>query len=214
MRMQTLLLAILLVTLPAAAQFDNTGDDEWSKNKAFIDVSVRLGALNRKGITFNGRNNTLFEGGGALSFYLLPETLAHRFKVLVNADVVSLSREQFFDFDLGAEVQINQSLFFLNSSIGFEVIQAPRFDLTVHYGGALTVDDTNFLIENNFGEFEDVCRFQAFAPECPTRTGFMGNGGVGFRVFPKENGRFFLGMDYTRFAGGINQTVGTFGWAF
>lgn len=212
--MRIILMAVLLFTLPAAAQFDNTGDDEWTKNNAFIDVSVRLGALNRKGITFNGRNNTLFEGGGALSFYLLPETLAHRFKVQVGADVASLSREQFFDFDLGAEVQINQSLFFLNSSIGFEVIQAPRFDLTVHYGGALTVDDTNFLIETFLGEFNNVCHLSAFAAECPTFKSFLGNAGVGFRVFPRENGRFFLGMDYTRFAGGINQTVGTFGWAF
>ncbi len=212
--MRNILLAVMLITLPAAAQFDNTGDNESLKNKAFIDVSVRLGAINRKGITFNGTNHTLFTGGGALSFYLPPEFLAHRFKVQVGGDVASLSTEQFFDFDLGAEVRIERNLIFVNSAIGFEVIQAPRFDLTVHYGGALTVDDTNFLIETFLGEFNDVCHLSAFAAECPTFKSFLGNAGVGFRAFPRENGRFFLGMDYTRFAGGINQTVGTFGWAF
>ncbi len=211
--MQNILLAVLLVTLPAAAQFNNS-DDEWDKGHAFGDFSVRLGALNRKQITLNGTNHTLFTGGGALSFYLGRKSVAHRFTFRVAVDAVSLSSEQFFDPDLVSEVRIEQFLFFVNSSIGFDVIQTSRFDLTVHYGGALTVDNTNFKLENTFGEFENVCRLKAFASECPTFTGLLGNGGVGFRVFPNENGRFFLSMDYTRFAGGINQTVGAFGWAF
>ena len=146
--------------------------------------------------------------------YLGQGSVTHRFSLQFAGDYLPISSAEFFDPGLSSDVRIREELGVFNPALGFDILQTSRVDLTVRYGGAAVGNFTRLLLRERTGSFEDVCNLEAFEESCPTRWSLLGNAGVSFRIFPRENGRFYFGADYTRFATAKNQFVGTFGWAF
>ena len=112
-----------------------------------------------------------------------------------------------------------ERLYLVNFAVGIDAIQTSRFAITLHGGGALARD--HFVVQE-FSPFGGTFGSGGFVGACNLGPGlcqsiwnFIGNGGVEARVVPKKNwSLFFIGVDYTRFAGAKDQTVFTTGITF
>ena len=111
-----------------------------------------------------------------------------------------------------------ERLYLLDFAVGLDVVQSSRFFITLHGGAAVSRDR---LVLQGYSAYGGTFRTGGFVNAC--RSGpdycqsiwnFLGNGGVeGCWTF-REDSPFFVGADYTRFAGGKNQIMFTTGLTF
>lgn len=128
-------------------------------------------------------------------------------------DYLPVSRQDYYNFELKSPARIREHLFIANPGIGLDV-QGSGFVLAFHYGLAAVGKWTSLALLDRYDRYENVCSLQAFSTSCPLAWNFLGNGGGGVRAFPLRNNPFYLGIDYTRYAGRKNQLVGTIGAIF
>ncbi len=202
---------ILAATIPGAAQEEPRGFEKASNHGA---ADLRAGAGWGRASSLVERGGGQFDIGFGLLAYFGQEGVRHRFGFNFALDFLPVDTTDFFDETLGTRARLSKQLLILNPGLGFDVVQTPHVDVTLHYGGALVANLTRFELRNTFGQFEDVCNLEAFRNLCPTRWGFLGNARVGARFFPRRNHPFYFGVDYARYALGRNHLVGTIGLAF
>jgi hypothetical protein len=177
-------------------------------------VELRLGAHWKQGLRQQELEETKFSGGFRGIYHPIDRPGIRRLSVQFAFDYVPVSTIEYFDQQLGSPARFRDEILIVNPTLGFDVVQSPRVDLVVRYGGALTGNRTRFELPNFLGQYQDVCRFQGFEDLCPSRWNFLGNAGAGARFYPSRWGNFFFGADFTRYAFSRNQLVGTLGWAF
>ena len=179
-----------------------------------VTFDVRGGVAHQESGTLNDKSSTLGAVGLGFSVQFGRDLKFQRWRFGVAFDVVPLSGETFFDPVLDDDVRIEDDLIIVNPRIGFDIVQKPKADLTLYYGGAAVGVTRTFMLRGAFGDFESVCNFNAFRDECPERWNWLGNAGVSLRYYPKANGRLYVGSDYTRYATGKNSVMGTIGIRF
>jgi hypothetical protein len=121
--------------------------------------------------------------------------------------------------DIASDIRDKERLYLVNFSLGVDAIRTSRLDLIVHGGGAISRD--HFVVEA-FTPFGGAFGTGGFAGACSEGPGicdsvwnFLGNGGAEALFVPKQSwSNFFVGVDYTRFAGAKNQTMFTTGVRF
>ena len=212
-KLQAVLATIVLTScLPVegAAQ----GPPRFDKQAARMTLDFRVGAMwPGREATF-AATDTRFSFGARFAPYLGRGRVTHRLSVQVGIDYIPVSTHDYFDDVLQSDVRYREEILVLNPALGFDVVQTPRVDLVVRYGGAAMANRTRLELPGRYGRFEDVCHLQPFEGACPSRWNFVGNAGTSLRVFPKEGLRLYFGVDYTRYAAYKNQLVGTVGFAF
>jgi hypothetical protein len=121
--------------------------------------------------------------------------------------------------DIEAGFRTRERLYLLNFGVGVDLVQHDRGSLTPHVGMAVSRD--RFILQGfsqfggtlGTGGFVDACNF---GPDvCRSVWNLLGNYGIAGRVSPVESWPyFFVGGDFTRYAGAKNQFVATVGMAF
>ncbi len=122
--------------------------------------------------------------------------------------------------DISSGFRTRERFYLLNFAVGLDLVQAERGAFTIHGGNAIS---RNSLVLQGFsqfggslgtGGFVDAC--SSFQQDvCASNWGLLGNYGIAARFAPVESWTsFFVGADYTRYAGRKNQFVVTTGLAF
>ena len=182
-----------------------------------IFVEGRFGSLHVPGGVFLdiGEGNH-FSAGGLFSYrpVIAEDSLWNRFTGRLSLDGAGLGGE-----NLEQTLRVRERLYLLNFAVGLDAVQTPRFYLTLHGGGAVSRD--RYVVQGfsqfggtfGTGGFVDACNL---GPDvCQSIWNFFGNSGVEGRWIPKESWSFFfIGADFTRFAGSKNQIVFTTGITF
>lgn len=187
---------------------------EFEKKSDVGTIELRFGAQEGRASGLVETGGRQFAAGVGVLAYLGQGRVTHRTNFNFALDVLPLSSTDFFDQSLGARARINKTLLILNPGLGFDVVQSPHVDVALHYGGAIVRNFTTFQLRDTSGQFQDVCDLEAFRSRCPARWSFLGNAGASARFFPRRDKPFYFGIDYTRYALGRNQIVGTIGFAF
>lgn len=194
----------------AAAQ----GPPRFDKQATRMTLDLRIGAMwPGREATF-ASESTRFSVGARFAPYLGRGSVTHRLSVQFGIDYIPVSKYEYYDDLLQSDVRYREEILVLNPALGFDVVQTPRVDLVVRYGGAAMANLTRLELPDIYGQFEDVCHLEAFEGDCPSRWNFVGNAGTSLRLFPKEGFPLYFGVDYTRYAAYKNQLVGTVGFAF
>ncbi len=181
---------------------------------AHAAMDLRLGAFWETISAPSRQTESHFNVGFGFTPYLGHGTVRHRFSLPFAIGYVPISSTTFFEPAFGSDVKLATQLLTLNTSLAFDIVQKPRVALAAHYGGAGVRNYTTFSLETVNGGFQNVCHLRAFAGNCPSEWNYLGNGGVTLRVLPMKYRRWYVGLDYTRFAGSKNQLVGAIGAAF
>ena len=182
-----------------------------------VYVEARLGTLHvpAGGFLDVGEGNH-FNFGGLFSYRPSVEEdyFWNRFTGRLSLDGAGIGGE-----DIASGFRTRERLYLLNFAVGLDLVQSDRGALTVHGGGALS---RNSLILQGFSQFggslgtggyEDACSF--YQDVCESKWNLLGNYGVAGRFSPIESWPgFFVGSDFTRFAGNKNQFVITTGISF
>ncbi len=210
---QAVLATIVLTScLPVVAA--SQGPSGFNKQAARMTLDFRVGAIwPGREATFAAAD-TRFSFGARFAPYLGRGWVTHRLSVQLGFDYIPVSEYDYFDDVLQSDERYREEIIVLNPALGFDVVQTPRVDHVVRYGGAAMGNLTRLELPDIYGQFEDVCHLQAFEGACPSRWSLVGNAGTILRLFPKEGFPLYFGVDYTRYAAYKNQLVGTVGFAF
>jgi hypothetical protein len=182
-----------------------------------VYVEARLGTLHvpAGGFLDVGEGNH-FNFGGLFSYRPSVEEdyFWNRFTGRLSLDGAGIGGE-----DIASGFRTRERLYLLNFAVGLDAVQSERGALTVHGGSAVS---RNSLILQGFsqfggslgtGGFVDAC--SSFQDACESKWNLLGNYGVAGRFSPIESWPgFFVGSDFTRFAGNKNQFVITTGISF
>jgi hypothetical protein len=182
-----------------------------------IFVEARLGILHvpRGGFLEVGEGNH-FSFGGLFSYRPVTDEASpwSRFTGRLSLDGAGIGGE-----DVNQAVRIRERLYLLNFAIGLDAVRTERYALTFHGGAAVS---RGRFVEQQFsqfggtfggGGFVDAC---SLGPDvCSSIWNLLGNYGVAGRYAPIESWPyFFVGTDFTRFAGAKNQFMFTTGLTF
>lgn len=182
-----------------------------------ILVEARLGVIHvpSGGFLDVGEGNH-FSFGGLFSYrpVIDPDSPWSRFTGRLSLDGTGIGGE-----DVEQGFRVRERLYLLNFSVGLDAVQTERASLTLHGGGAVSRDRfvsqgfSQFGGSLGTGGFVDACNF---GPDvCSSIWNLFGNYGVAGRWVPKEDWPyFFVGADFTRYAGAKNQFVITTGLTF
>lgn len=197
--------ALLLSVNPLAAQ-----------DLTQVFVEGRFGSVHVPGGSFLeiGEGNH-FSAGGLFSYRpVMGLEPWHRLTLRLSLDGSGIGGE-----NIASTFRVRERLYLLNFSLGLDAIQTSRFYLTLHGGGA--VSRNRYVVQAfsssggalGTGGFVDACNL---GPDlCQSVWKFLGNWGLEGRWTPKESWTFFfVGADYTRFAGSKNQVVFVTGITF
>lgn len=121
--------------------------------------------------------------------------------------------------DVAQGYRVRERLYLLNFALGLDAVRTERYSLTFHGGGAVARDRFVLQAFSSFGGtfggggFVDAC---SLGPDvCSSIWNLLGNFGVATRYAPIESWPyFFVGTDFTRYAGAKNQFVFTTGLTF
>ena len=208
---------LFLIAVVALALFVSSNSAQ-AQDLTRVYVEARFGTLHvpAGGFLDIGEGNH-FNFGGLFSYRPSVEEdyFLSRFTGRLSIDGAGIGGE-----DLSQGFRSRERLYLVNFSAGLDLVQAERGALTVHGGGAIS---RNSLVLQGFsqfggsigtGGFVDACRsFQQDV--CDSKWNLLGSYGVAGRFSPVESWPyFFVGSDYTRFAGSKNQFVITTGIAF
>jgi hypothetical protein len=182
-----------------------------------VYVEARFGTLHvPAGGFLNVGEGNHFNFGGLFSYRPSVEEdyFWNRFTGRLSLDGAGIGGE-----DLASGFRTRERLYLVNFAAGLDLVQSDRGALTVHGGGAVS---RNRLVLQGFSQFggslgtggyEDACSF--YQDVCESKWNLLGNYGVAGRFSPIESWPFFfVGSDFTRFAGDKNQFVITTGIAF
>jgi hypothetical protein len=207
---------VVTVVLGAAAMLVTTQHVFAQESSPRFSVEGRFGVINVPSAGFldlaKGNHFSL----GVLGSYrpIAKESLLNRLTFRVSLDGAGLGGE---NVDVG--LKDVERLYLVNFALGLDALRASRGSITIHGGGAIARD--HFVVQEfsgfggTFGSGGFVGACSAAPGLCQSIWNFLGNGGVEGRVYPKKNwSMFFVGADYTRFAGTKNQTVFTTGISF
>lgn len=119
--------------------------------------------------------------------------------------------------DAAAGLKDVEQLHLVNFAIGLDALRTSRLYVTLHGGGAVSRD--HFVVQEftpvRLGSRQFVNLCNVTPEDCQSIWNVLGNGGVEERWIPSRSwSRFFIGADYTRFAGSKNQIVFTTGISF
>ena len=205
-----------LVALVALALFLSPGAAR-AQDLTRVYVEARLGTLHvPAGGFLNVGDGNHFSFGGLFSYRpsVAKDYFWNRFTGRLSLDGAGIGGE-----DVSQGFRSRERLYLANFAAGLDVVQSPRGALTVHGGGAVS---RNRLILQGFsqfggtlgtGGFVDAC--SSFQDVCSSMWNLLGNYGVAGRFTPVESWQyFFVGADFTRFAGAKNQFVITTGISF
>ena len=201
-----LALALFLLPGPVAAQ-----------DLTQIFVEGRFGSLHVPGGGFLavGEGNH-FSFGGLLSYrrVLDPDSPWSRFTGRLSLDGAGIGGE-----DIEQGFRTRERLYLLNVAIGLDAVRTERASLTFHGGAAVS---RNRLVLQGFSQFGGTLGTGGFVDACnlgqdvcSSIWNLLGNYGVAGRFAPIESWPyFFVGADFTRYAGAKNQIVVTTGITF
>ena len=182
-----------------------------------IFVEARLGILHvpRGGFLEVGEGNH-FSFGGLLSYRPVVEEDSpwNRFTGRLSLDGASIGGE-----DIEQGFRTRERLYLLNVAIGLDAVRTERASLTFHGGAAVS---RNRLVLQGFSQFGGTLGTGGFVDACnlgqdvcSSIWNLLGNYGVAARYAPIESWPyFFVGTDFTRYAGATNQFVFTAGITF
>lgn len=182
-----------------------------------VYVEMRLGVLHvpTSGFLDVGEGNH-FNFGGLFAYRpsVASDYFLNRFTGRLSIDGAGIGGE-----DIASGFRTRERLYLVNFAVGLDAVQSDRGALTVHAGGAIS---RNSLVLQGFsqfggslgtGGFVDAC--SSFQNACDSKWNLLGNYGVAGRFSPIEGWtNFFVGADFTRFAGNKNQFVITTGVSF
>lgn len=182
-----------------------------------VYVEARLGILHvPSGGFLNAGEGNHFNFGGLFSYRpsVAQDYFWNRFTGRLSIDGASIGGE-----DIASGFRTRERLYLVNFAVGLDAVQSDRGTITVHGGGALSRDH---LVLQGFSQFGgslgtggyvDACSY--YRDACSSNWNLLGNYGVAGRFSPIESWTgFFVGADFTRFAGAKNQFVITTGIAF
>ena len=204
----TALLALAVILTPDFAR---------AQSLPRVYVEARFGTLHipAGGFLEVGEGNH-FNFGGLFAYRpsVQPDYFLNRLTGRLSLDGAGIGGE-----DISSGFRTRERFYLLNFALGLDVVQSDRGALTVHGGTALS---RNSLVLQGFsqfggslgtGGFVDAC--SSFRDVCESNWGLLGNYGIAGRFSPVESWQyFFIGADFTRFAGDKNQFVITTGIAF
>ena len=205
-----------LIALLTLALFLSPGSAR-AQDLTRVYVEARFGTLHvpAGGFLDVGEGNH-FNFGGLFSYRPSVEEdyFWNRFTGRLSIDGAGIGGE-----DISSGFRTRERLYLVNFAVGLDAVQSDRGALTIHGGGAIS---RNSLILQGFsqfggslgtGGFVDAC--SNFQNACDSKWNLLGNYGVAGRFSPVEGWQyFFVGADFTRFAGAKNQFVITTGIAF
>lgn len=201
---------IFTVMLPGVA----VARAQTDKPSRRVTLDFHAGAFWEKQKALDGRTTTHPWFGLLFSPYLGREGMLRRVSIQFGFDFVPIRSSEFFDPDLGRFGRVSDQFLSINPALAFDVVQTSHVDVTLRYGGAPVVSFTTIELETLTGEFRDVCDVEPFSGLCPADWSFLGNAGATLRIYPRRDSGFHFGVDYTRFAGRLNQLVGVIGVTF
>jgi hypothetical protein len=182
-----------------------------------IFVEARLGILHvpRGGFLEVGEGNH-FSFGGLLSYRPVVEEDSpwSRFTGRLSLEGAGIGGE-----DVEQGFRSRERLYLLNFAVGLDAVRTERYALTFHGGAA--VSRNRFVLQGfsqfggtlGTGGFVDACNLGQDV--CSSIWNLLGNYGVAGRFAPIESWPyFFVGADFTRYAGAKNQFVFTAGITF
>lgn len=171
----------------------------------------RMGFTHLPSTTFLASPEGNHFSGGVLGSYrpsITEGSVWNRFTGRISFDRTGLGGE---DVDVG--LKVTERLWLTNFAVGFDAVQLPRFNLILHGGVAIARDSFVIQGQTTSGQFVDAC--SSFPGFCDSDWSLLGNEGVDARFVPMESWSFFfVGMDYTHFAGSKNQFMFLGGFAF
>jgi hypothetical protein len=180
-------------------------------------VELRLGILHvpSGGFLDVGEGNH-FNFGGLLSYrpVIAEDSPWSRFTGRLSLDGAGIGGE-----DVESGFRTRERLYLLNFAVGLDALRTERASLTFHGGAAVSRD--RFVLQGfsqfggtlGTGGFVDACSF--YPDSCSSIWNLLGNYGVAGRYAPVESWPyFFVGADFTRYAGAKNQFVFTTGLTF
>ena len=205
-----------LIALVALGLFLSPGQVR-AQDLTRVYVEARLGILHvpSSGFLSAGEGNH-FNFGGLFSYRpsVARDYFLNRFTGRLSIDGAGIGGE-----DIASGFRTRERLYLVNFAVGLDAVQSSRGTLTVHGGGALSRDH---LILQGYsssggtlgtGGYVDACSY--YHDACSSHWNLLGNYGVAGRFSPIESWTsFFVGADFTRFAGAKNQFVITTGIAF
>ena len=211
--MSKTLFLIALVALALAVSSSSARAQELTR----VYVEARFGTLHiPAGGFLNVGEGNHFNFGGLFSYRPSVEEdyFWNRLTGRLSIDGAGIGGE-----DIASGFRTRERFYLVNFAAGLDAVQSARGALTVHGGGAIA---RNSLVLQGFsqfggslgsGGFEDACSF--FQDACESKWNLLGNYGVAGRFSPVESWQyFFVGADFTRFAGAKNQFVITTGISF
>jgi hypothetical protein len=205
---QTLVITLVLLISPNAAR---------SQGLTRVYVEGRFGTLHvPNGGFLNVGEGNHFNFGGLFAYRpsIEEDYIWNRFTGRLSLDGAGIGGE-----DIEAGFRTRERLYLLNFGVGVDLVQHDRGSLTPHVGMAVSRD--RFILQGfsqfggtlGTGGFVDAC--SSFQDVCSSAWNLLGNYGIGGRVSPVESWPyFFVGADFTRYAGAKNQFVATVGLAF
>ena len=207
---------LFLIAVVALALFVSSNSAQ-AQELTRVYVEARLGTLHvpAGGFLDVGEGNH-FNFGGLFSYRPSVEEdyFLSRFTGRLSIDGAGIGGE-----DLSQGFRTAERLYLVNFSAGLDLVQSDRGALTVHGGGAISRDRLVLQGFSQFGGslgtggFVDACG--SFVDVCDSKWNLLGSYGIAGRFSPLENlPFFFIGSDFTRFAGAQNQFVITTGIAF
>ncbi|MGH9784164.1 MAG: hypothetical protein ACRD88_08260 [Terriglobia bacterium] len=182
-----------------------------------VFVEARLGILHvPRGVFLDVGEGNHFSFGGLFSYRPVVEVDSpwSRFTGRLSLDGAQIGGE-----DVEQGFRSRERLYLLNFAAGLDLVQSGRGSLTVHGGAA--VSRNRFILQGfsqfggtlGTGGFVDACNLGQDV--CSSIWNLLGNYGVAGRFSPIESWPyFFVGADFTRYAGAKNQFVFTTGLAF
>jgi hypothetical protein len=182
-----------------------------------IFVEARLGILHvpRGGFLEVGEGNH-FSFGGLLSYRPVVEEDSpwNRFTGRLSLAGAGIGGE-----DVEQGFRSRERLYLLNFAVGLDAVRTERYSLIFHGGAAVS---RNRLVLQGFSQFGGTLGTGGFVDACnlgqdvcSSIWNLLGNYGVAARYAPIESWPyFFVGTDFTRFAGAKNQFMFTTGLTF
>lgn len=182
-----------------------------------VYVEARMGTLHVPSSGFlNAGEGNHFNFGGLFSYRpsVARDYFWNRFTGRLSIDGASIGGE-----DISSGFRTRERLYLVNFAVGMDAVQADRGAITVHAGGALSRD--HYILQGfsqfggalGTGGYVDACSY--YQDACSSIWNLLGNYGVAGRFSPVESWpNFFVGGDFTRYAGAKNQFVVTVGIAF
>lgn len=192
--------------------FAQSPDKPMAKTNPTGTIELRVGAIHAAGNYLTARPGNHFSAGFMLSYnpWYAKNSLLNRLTFRGSFDGAGMANQ--VDTSSGKYLKLRERLYFVNLGAGFDALRSERLEITPHFGFALARDSFSVAAQGYYGYMQSICSY--YGGVCESKWGLPAAAGMEFRYFPSKNGRFFFGLDPTKFAGRKSEIVATIGYKF